>query len=154
MKPPSGCFLTRSPDPQATALHIFLALPFHLRYCKASVRRFLSIMMLLLSAFPLVAPALGQTAPQAHVLLCCRMMGAHHCMTVTYTQVPVVHPHCPALQGASSPAHTAAWIISTAHETSVANTIEALKVRQVEAGYRISFYRSRQKRGPPASVLS
>ena len=112
-----------------------------------------TIAILLLMSFPLVAPALGQS-PQAHVLLCCRKMGAHHCMTVTYTEIPSIHSLCPASLGASSTAHTAAWTIATQQETSAANTIEQLRVRQVEAGYRISFYRSRQKRGPPASVLS
>jgi hypothetical protein len=113
----------------------------------------LSIVILLLLVFPLVVPAMAQS-PQAHVLLCCRQHGAHHCMTITYTESPTLRRSCPAAHGASAVAHSAAWMIGAAHQTSAANAIEELKVRQVEAGYRISFYRSRQKRGPPASVIS
>jgi hypothetical protein len=113
-----------------------------------TVRRLLSIAIMLLMSFQLIAPAFGQT-PQAHLLLCCRHNGAHHCMTITYTEIPMVHQHCPASQGAATAAHASAWMIGSSHAASAADVVEKLKVRQVEAGYRISFHRSRQKRGPP-----
>jgi hypothetical protein len=50
--------------------------------------------------------------------------------------------------------HAADWMIGTAAYNPVAAEINPLRIRQVEAGYRISFHRSRQKRGPPAFVLS
>jgi hypothetical protein len=116
------------------------------------MRKVLSMAVLLLLAFPLVAPAFGQTAPQ-HLLLCCRN-GAHHCMTITPVDAPMVHARCPAFPKAAVLGHTAAWMAADDDPSAVADSIAPLRIRQVEAGYRISFDRSRQKRGPPAVHLS
>jgi len=109
--------------------------------------------MLLLLAFPLVAPALGQTAPQ-HLLLCCRNGGVHHCMTVTPVDAPMMHARCPAFPKAAVPGHAAGWMTTGDDPSAVADAIAPLRIRQVEAGYRISFDRSRQMRGPPSVTIS
>jgi hypothetical protein len=109
--------------------------------------------MLLLLALPLVAPAFGQQA-QHKLLLCCRMGGAHHCMTITISDSPMAHERCPAIPEASTAAHADSWIAGSEFSAEAVQSVEALRVRQVEAGYRISFHRSRQKRGPPAVRLS
>jgi hypothetical protein len=108
--------------------------------------------MLLLLTLPLVAPALGQTAHQ-RLLLCCRM-GAHHCVTTAISDAPMVHERCPAVSQASVAGHEAGWMAADAYPAEHGTSVEAFKARQVEAGYRISFHRSRQKRGPPAVRLS
>jgi len=121
------------------------------------MRRILSIFLLLLVAFPLVAPALGQTA-QKRLLLCCRKGGAHHCLTSATTEdglpAPTLRAHCPATPNPAVTGHASSWIASSNQLSSIASDVSPLRVRQVEAGYRISFHRSRQKRGPPAFVLS
>ena len=121
------------------------------------MRRILSIFLLLLMALPLVAPALGQTAQQ-RLLLCCRKGGAHHCLTSATTDdglpAPTLREHCPATPNPAVAGHAASWLIGNASIRLTSDVITPLRIRQVEAGYRISFHRSRQKRGPPAFVLS
>jgi hypothetical protein len=107
------------------------------------VRKVLSIAMLLLLAFPLVAPA----------LLCCRKGGMHHCMSAPVEGAPMLRAACPAMQHAPVTAHAEGWMAGARQATAVAAVVEPLKIGQVEAGYRISFLRSRNKRGPPAASL-
>ncbi len=121
------------------------------------MRRILSIALVLLLTFPLVAPALGKTAQQ-RLLLCCRKGGAHHCMASATTEdglpAPTLRPHCPACPKPAVSGHTASWMVDQVTQNSVAVPVVPLGIRQIEAGYRISFFRSRQKRGPPSVVLS
>jgi hypothetical protein len=110
--------------------------------------------MLLLLTLPLVAPALGQSA-QRRLLLCCKKGGAHHCPGITLpSDAPVLQGHCPALPKAPVAVHAGGWMAGVEAASGTREAVEALKVRQVEAGYRISFDRSRQKRGPPVVGLS
>ena len=128
-----------------------------LRYGDGKMRRILSIALVMLLTFPLVAPALGQTAQQ-RLLLCCRKGGAHHCLTSATKEdgspAPTLRAHCPADPNPAVTAHAADGMIGAGQATLASTEISSLRVRQVEAGYRISFHRSRQKRGPPALVLS
>ncbi len=121
------------------------------------MRRILSIALLLVFALPLVAPALGQTAQQ-RLLLCCRKGGAHHCIASATMEdgqpAPTLREHCFASPSPGATGHAANWIIGAEATTAAAVEIDPLRVRQVEAGYRISFHRSRQKRGPPAFLIS
>lgn len=121
------------------------------------MRRILSTFLLLFLALPLVAPALGQTAQQ-RLLLCCRKGGAHHCITSATTEdglpAPSLRAHCPATPSPAISGHASTWIAASGQPSGIASDITPLRIRQVEAGYRISFHRSRQKRGPPAFVLS
>lgn len=113
--------------------------------------------MLLLMTFPLVAPAFGQTAQQ-HLLLCCRKGGAHHCAASATMEnglpAPMFRQHCPACPTPSAAAQAATSMIHANAQSIGMEIASQFRIRQVEAGYRISFYRSRQKRGPPAIVLS
>lgn len=67
---------------------------------------------------------------------------------------PTFRSHCPACPTSTVTGHAASWIIDAATQSSSAAAVTPLRIRQVEAGYRISFSRSRQKRGPPSVVLS
>jgi hypothetical protein len=109
--------------------------------------------MLLLLTLPLVAPALGQSSQQ-RLLLCCRKGGAHHCLGITLpSDAPVLQGHCPALPKAPVANHAGGWMVGATVGEDRGEAVEALKARQVEAGYRVSSYRSRQKRGPPVQTL-
>ncbi len=109
--------------------------------------------MLCLLALPLVAPALGQSA-SAQLLLCCRKNGAHHCNTPVPTDAPMLVAHCGACQSVASQASGRDGAAVSFPQHSIRYTALAFRTRQVQAGYRISFLRSRQKRGPPASLLA
>ncbi len=121
------------------------------------MRRILSILLLFVFALPLVAPAMSQTAQQ-RLLLCCRRGGTHHCVTSATMEdgnpAPTFREHCPANPQPTASGQAATWIMGNEASHNVAAIISPLRIRQVEAGYRVSFHRSRQKRGPPALVLS
>lgn len=121
------------------------------------MRRILSIFLLLFLTLPLVSPAIGQTAQQ-RLMLCCRKGGAHHCVTSATTEdglpAPTFRAHCPAILNLAVSGHASSWIAPGNQFSGVASNVTPLRVRQVEAGFRISFYLSRQKRGPPTFALS
>jgi len=136
---------------------ISLARTAALRYREEKMRRILSMFLLLFLALPLVAPAFGQTAQQK-LLLCCRKGGAHHCITSATTEdglpVPALRAHCPATPNPAATGHATDGISDSADQTSISAPIGLLRIREVEAGYCVSSYRSRQKRGPPAFLFS
>jgi hypothetical protein len=120
------------------------------------MRRILSMFLLLVFALPLVAPALGQNTQQ-RMLLCCRKAGAHHClasMTMEDGQpTPVFRAHCPACSNPAVTGYSASWMNVSTQSNGTEQSMSSLRIRQVEAGYRISSYRSRQMRGPPPAIL-
>jgi hypothetical protein len=121
------------------------------------MRRILSMLLLFVFALPLVAPALGQTAQQ-RLLLCCRKGGAHHCTASATMEdgspAPTFRAHCSACPKPAVASHAADSLAVGQVANAASVSISPLRIRQVEAGYRISFHRSRQKRGPPVVVLS
>jgi len=117
------------------------------------MRRLLSLAILLVLALPLVAPALGQQA-ETRLLLCCRKGGMHQCMSAETSATPMLRTHCPAAPRVATTAPAGAWSCGALRLAAADGALVAPRVGQVEAGYRISFHRSRQKRGPPADRLS
>ena len=121
------------------------------------MRRSLATLLLLLLALPLVAPALGQPA-QKQVMLCCLRGGAHHCVASATTQdavpAPTLRAHCPACTSVAVTAHAADWIIDGNQLGVVSASSSSMRLRQVEAGYRITLKDSHHKRGPPTIVRS
>lgn len=121
------------------------------------MRRILSIALVLLMTLPLVAPALGQTAQQ-RLLLCCRKGGAHHCVASAMMEdgspAPTLRAHCLVESKPAVTTHADNGMIGAGNVSVASAEISPLRVRQVEAGYRVSFHCSRQKRGPPMAVLS
>jgi hypothetical protein len=129
-------------------------------------RRLLSILLFWATLFPLVAPALSTGAlGQSTLPACCRRGGAHHCaMSPAFrallqkqldgtTRVAAPPEQCPYRQSSLAAAHpqtptpgaSATYATVSLHQPSPAAQAECLR--------RISFDRSRQKRGPP-SLLS
>jgi hypothetical protein len=109
---------------------------------------------LLLFSYPLIAPAFASGLDEASLPACCRRNGRHHCdmsgMGVEQndrnTSVSARCPYCPQA--------TAIVLQSTmaaiSRRTLFAGMIfQPAASAQAEAGFRISFSRSRQKRGPP-----
>jgi hypothetical protein len=125
------------------------------------MRRVLSIMVALLLSFTLTAP-LYDASDASTVPVCCRRGGVHQCMgtmngmmadsdsTKAFSSVPNKCPQFPASTPAPQP-HS--FIPNEADSGGVAVYVRPSSVPQTEARYRVSFARSRQKRGPPVSLL-
>jgi hypothetical protein len=131
------------------------------------LRRLLSILLFGATLLPMIAPMLSTGAMAESTLpACCRRGGKHHCMMSAAARaimlgetndgaVRVGTPpeQCPYRQHALvaahlqvfTPAATATHSVFLLHAPSAAAQAECLR--------RISFDRSRQKRGPP-SLLS
>jgi hypothetical protein len=102
---------------------------------------------------PLFASALG-LGRQAQLPICCRRGGVHHCMEMAgmdaaSNAAPAVRMTCPAFPRMAAQAHTGVWSFDGAGAVSATVVTQPAVMGQVEAGYRISFGRARQKRGPP-----
>lgn len=120
----------------------------------------LALASLLLALFgfqPIAAVLLAD--PAAELPSCCRRNGEHHCVTGTPNSASQDGPafrlveRCPACPLA--PAVTgdaAAAILRTPGAIFAALASHPAIQRQTEALGRISFSRSRQKRGPPAPL--
>jgi hypothetical protein len=123
------------------------------------MRRALATFLLAVFSFPLIAPALSAGA-ESNLPECCRRGGKHHCAMMmdqapaTGASLRPIQPRCPLYPGApATPARQLVAVLKsscTIFDAVVSHP--AIHVR-TEAGYRISFGRSSQKRGPPV-VLS
>jgi hypothetical protein len=121
------------------------------------VRRILSISLLLLFSLPLLSPLFAVDAAGTNLPACCRKDGKHHCMMVqreshdgSGPDVSLVRERCPygpAVPVASHVDFSFAAGVVTAFAESVSHPTGIV---QTEARLRISFDRSRQKRGPPS----
>jgi len=128
------------------------------------VRRAVSITLLLLISLPLISPLLAESVGSSALPACCRKGGMHHCTlpamadsssSNTTPHFSVIHERCP---------YSPATVQTTIHGNALfyndnATTLTphdniALRIAQEEAHYRISFDRSRQKRGPPSQSPS
>lgn len=123
------------------------------------MRRALAILLMLAFSLPLIAPALAFAPDDSQLPACCRRNGAHHCAMMADVSVnaprtiTTISGRCPCppitrlalmLPHALSTQHNSARVAWMASQNAV--------IREAEAGYRISFHRSRQKRGPPQPV--
>jgi hypothetical protein len=122
------------------------------------MRRILSLAMLLLFGFPLIAPLFASSA-EANLPACCRRNGAHHCVGSAMDSAlggggwSSLKPKCPNYPKAIAVAGTGHLFV-VKPEMRFADVAAHPTARpQTEARYRISFGRSRQKRGPPSYFL-
>ena len=127
------------------------------------LRRLLSIVLFWATLFPMLAPALAAGAVGRSTLpACCRRDGKHHCMMSAEERALLMGESggairvgtppqpCPYSQRSLAAAHLQPFTPGAAarhaeflfHQPSAAVQAECLR--------RISFDRSRQKRGPPS----
>ena len=129
------------------------------------LRRLLSISLFLATLLPLIAPVLSIGAmAQSSLPACCKRDGKHHCaMSVEDramlmgedggaskgVRVSAVCDMCPYRQTAMGAVHLQVYVagVASTHTAGVVRLPSA--VAQAECLRRISFDRSRQKRGPP-----
>jgi hypothetical protein len=118
------------------------------------MRRLVAITVMLLFGVTLAAPLvdLDNTVPA-----CCRRNGAHHCMGQMLpgpdNTVSVVSPKCPRFPMATLAPQPHVSVPNGVLTAGIALFMRPASLPQTQARYRISFARSRQKRGPPV-ILS
>jgi hypothetical protein len=118
------------------------------------MRRILAAMLVLVFSGPLLAPLLTAAPDDSALPACCRRNGKHHCMMAMMMGEDSGHPvaaeKCPYSPFAGLALMLPHAFASHAHPTILrGSAVLAAAIPQAEAGYRISFHRSRQKRGPP-----
>jgi hypothetical protein len=124
------------------------------------MRRALASLLLAVFSFPLIAPAVFASA-ESNLPECCRRNGKHHCAMTksdaassTGVFFGSIAPRCPLYPGApATPAGKYVAVLNGAGAVFAAFVSHPAIQIQVAAGYRLSFSRSSQKRGPPV-VLS
>ncbi len=119
------------------------------------MRRACATFMLVLFSFLLAAPVLLADA-DSNLPACCRRLGLHRCALVATLAAPASGPSAQAASCSSFPGARAVPVQAKAdvHKASqgLVSSLAtyATEREQTEARYRVSFNRSRQKRGPPA----
>jgi len=120
------------------------------------VRRLVAISLLTLFTFPFVLPLFGTSAVEATLPACCRRNGKHHCMMyMAWSQglsFRTVREKCPYSIAPPAILVLRSFTPSAAASVFAGITRHPASAPQVEAQLRISFDRTRQKRGPPAQL--
>ena len=127
-----------------------------------TVRRLISIALLLVFSFPLFSPVLALAASSdANLPACCRRNGAHHCvMKLQQTEssgpgisLSAIPQRCPAYPAViTSVQHRDLSLYAAS--LIFAEIVSHPSVRtQTQARARVALDRSSQKRGPPSDLL-
>lgn len=119
------------------------------------VRRLLAISLLMLFGLPIALPLFGNGAAAATLPICCRRGGKHHCASMDVSKsssTSTVSEKCP--WPLNSPAIPVLRSTTPAISASIFAGIvqHPAAFPQVEAHRRVSFDRTRQKRGPPTQL--
>ena len=123
------------------------------------MRRVPAILLVFVFSFSLIGPALFVDA-ESNLPACCRRDGKHHCgmtdrdMAETPSSgaaVDALRAKCPFFPsgGAVLPQPGAA-LLAASQPAGISIVSQIAAPAQAEAGYRISFNRFHQKRGPPS----
>ncbi len=138
----------------------------HIAHFCASInplRKFLSILLLAVFGLTVAAPlfALGNDAGTA-LPACCRKNGKHHCLgnmaerasgTSQGTHIDKPEQKCPFYPAANTASHLNLLAPGVSSASLASLMSDPAGVVQTESKRRISCDRSRQKRGPPSSIL-
>jgi len=124
------------------------------------MRRSIAISLMMLFSWMLIAPLFASSA-DANLPACCRRNGKHHCMmrmmedsTDSKLRFTTVQEKCPYAPAQVMVSHTQTPTGEQAHLFFAEINAHPALAPQTEAHFRISFSRSRQKRGPPSARLS
>lgn len=116
-----------------------------------ALQRILAILLLALTGFPLVGPAIA-SANASSLPACCRKEGKHHCTQPDRTGPSFVASSCCSSFPVAAPVtpHDS-WAIGAGVSSSVAQIYsDPAGLAQTEVHYRVSESRGWQKRGPPS----
>ncbi|MBC8166351.1 MAG: hypothetical protein H7Y20_10815 [Bryobacteraceae bacterium] len=124
------------------------------------MHRAFAVLLLTILSFPLI-PAVNPADEQSNLPACCRRDGKHHCAMMAS---PAISPEASGAKFkavrtkcASFPKSQATPVVSAFLSVPARGIAEPViaaldVVAQTEARYRLSFSRSRHKRGPPARL--
>ena len=117
-----------------------------------ALQRILAILLLALTGFPLVGPALA--ANSSPVPACCRKDGKHHCTQPDRSGPSFVAATCCSYFPAAGPiAPHDSWAMAAGVSSAIAQVYShPAGVAQTEVRYRVSESRGWQKRGPPSFI--
>jgi hypothetical protein len=119
------------------------------------LQRGIAILLAFIISFMLMLPALAASPGSSNLPACCLKNGRHHCTGgMGQPGVQTITEKCPFVQHASVPAGGAPIPPSNAVFIFAGLVHHPACSPQIEAHRRISFSRSRQKRGPPSFLLS
>jgi hypothetical protein len=120
------------------------------------MRRVWATLLTLLFSLSLIIPAVSAADAESSLPACCRRNGTHHC---SLSKGGTESSSGPAVQPTRCSLYPSAKGLPTGRTAAVAKASERIFAglvahpatrRQTEARYRISFSRTRQKRGPPS----
>jgi hypothetical protein len=122
------------------------------------MRRCIAILLAVVFGWMLMLPAFGGSAV-SNLPACCRKNGRHHCamldkLAAVDASFAAAKGKCPSFPRATAAGHIETFNASS-RQSILAGIVGHPSVSpQIEAGYRVSHFRSKQKRGPPSSLLS
>jgi hypothetical protein len=123
------------------------------------MRRSLAIVLTLVFSSLLILPAFA-TSAESNLPACCRKNGKHHCMmrmgksSASDAFLAAIGEKCPYFPHSTVAAHLETFTPAL-NQAIFAGIVRHPAVSpQTEAGYRASYLRSKQKRGPPTLILS
>jgi hypothetical protein len=116
------------------------------------VQRVCATLLLVLFGFPLIVPVI-RVESETKLPTCCRREGKHHCgMANPETSGAALREKCPSYPGVGAMPAFSPTILLNGTQAFFSGIVKHPAVHsQTEALQRISFTRSRQKRGPPVS---
>ena len=129
-----------------------------LRYTHRLMRRGVAILLALVFSWMLALPAF--MSAESKVPACCRKNGKHHCMMMAMDTLAdsagslAVRAKCPAFPKFGTVSHSAVFAVLPGQAVFAGLVSHPAVSAQTAAGFRIFYHRSKQKRGPPASLLS
>ena len=121
------------------------------------MRRLLAITMMLLFGWTLAAPLFVADAASS-LPECCRRNGSHHCAGAMMDDsgsrtFSTIASKCPNFPKAIAVRSLTSFTTAQARVAGIPLFVHPASTPQTEARYRISYARSRQKRGPPVILL-
>ena len=121
------------------------------------MRRTIALSLLMIFGWSLMAPLFAPDA-EANLPSCCRRNGKHHCMmhlmerlSGKQSGIASVSEKCPCMPASTGAIHSASYKPEPGARFYGEVARHPSRAPQTEAQYRLSFLRSRQKRGPPTS---
>jgi hypothetical protein len=122
------------------------------------VRRAIAFSLMVLFSLTLIAPLFAPDA-DANLPACCRRNGKHHCMMRMMERTAgnqrgftTITEKCPCGPASACAVHSPTYKPKAREEFYAEVVRHPARAPQTEALYRISFLRSRQKRGPPTPL--
>jgi hypothetical protein len=122
------------------------------------MRRTIAISLMMLFSWTLIAPLLASDA-DANLPACCRRNGRHHCMmrrmmqlTGTQRGFTAVSEKCPYRPAGACAPNSPTYKPETASAFHARTVFHPAPAPQTVVRFRISFFRSHQRRGPPTPL--